>query len=86
MSELLPILSGIVMGMLIGFLRPSVRILTAAALTVALGAIATIASGEYTVSWAFLLVDVPLVGISAVAGLLACRIALRSARRPTGPR
>ena len=86
MPELLPIFSGIVMGMLVGFLRPSLRIPTAAALTVALGVIATIASGEYTVSWAFLLVDVPLVGISAVAGFLACRTAVRPARRPAGPR
>ena len=83
MSELLPIVSGVVMGILIGFLRPSLRIPTAAVLTVALGVIATIASGEYTISWAFLLVDVPLVGASAVAGFLAFRIA---ARGGSGPR
>ena len=40
-------------------------------LVVLLGACATIFSREFTVSWAFLLVDIPLVAISAAIAYLA---------------
>ena len=34
---------------------------------------ATVASGEYRVSWAYLLIDIPLVVLAAVVGFAAAR-------------
>ena len=69
MQELLPIVSGLFLGALIGLLRPSLRKPVGAALIVAFGVLATVVSGEYLISWSFLLIDIPLVAISAVSGL-----------------
>jgi hypothetical protein len=81
MGELVPILSGLAMGGLLGLLRPRLRLPLGAALAVVLGVLATVVTGEHAVSWAFVLVDVPIVALCAVAGLaLACR--LRAAGRP----
>jgi hypothetical protein len=44
------------------------------------GALATMVSGEYLISWSFLLIDIPLVAISAGAGLIVTH-RLRRARR-----
>jgi hypothetical protein len=53
-------------------------------LAIAFGVLATVASGEFLVSWAFLLIDVPLVAISTAIGFAATYfLRLRSARRPT---
>jgi len=41
------------------------RLPIGAVLVFALGAYATLASGEYHISWAFLLIDIPLVAASA---------------------
>ena len=38
-------------------------------LIIAFGVLATVVSGEYLVSWSFLLIDIPLVTVSAAAGL-----------------
>jgi hypothetical protein len=72
-SELLPILSGLLVGSFLGLIRPSTRVWVGALLAVALGALATAVSGEFEVSWAFLLIDIPLVALSAAAGVLALR-------------
>jgi hypothetical protein len=72
-NELLPIASGLVAGSLLGFLRPSLRVPVGTALAVALGVLATVVSGEFKTSWAFLLIDIPLVALAAVGGLLATR-------------
>jgi hypothetical protein len=69
-NELLPIASGLVAGSLLPLLRPSLRLPTGAALAVALGLLATVVSGEFKTSWGFLLVDIPLVALSAVAGFV----------------
>jgi hypothetical protein len=72
-SELLPILSGLCLGALLGALRPTLRIWTGVVLAVALGVLATVISGEFRITWAFLLIDIPLVAFSAALGLLAIR-------------
>ncbi|HSC90102.1 MAG TPA: hypothetical protein VLB86_00460 [Gaiellaceae bacterium] len=72
-NELLPIASGLVVGALLGLVRPSLRLPVGAALAVLLGTLATIASGEYRIGWEFLLIDIPLVGLCAVAGLVTAR-------------
>jgi hypothetical protein len=46
--------------------------------SILLGTAATIVSGEYKVSWGFLLIDIPLVALSSLAGLTTVRI-IRSA-------
>lgn len=68
-EELLPVASGLVLGSILGLLRPSMRVPVGLVLVVILGVAATVVSGEYLISWSFLLIDIPLVAISAVAGL-----------------
>lgn len=68
--ELLPVLAGLVLGSVMAAFRTRRWSLPVAVL---LGVLATIASGEHTVSWAFVLLDAGIVGASAVAGFLALR-------------
>lgn len=72
-NELLPIASGLVAGSLLALVRPSVQVPIGIALAVVLGVFATVVSGEFKVSWGFLLIDIPLVGIAAAAGLATVR-------------
>ena len=73
LHELLPIASGFVAGSLLGLIRPSLRLPVGTALAVVLGVLATVVSGEFRVSWAYLLIDIPLVALAAVAGLVTMR-------------
>jgi hypothetical protein len=50
-------------------------------LIIAFGVLATVVSGEYLISWSFLLIGIPLVAVSAAAGLFVAD-RLRWARRP----
>jgi hypothetical protein len=70
MDELFPIASGFLIGAILGWLRPSMRKWVGAPLAVVFGVLATVASGEFRVSWAYLLIDIPLVAFSATVGLL----------------
>jgi hypothetical protein len=70
MQELLPIVSGLFLGSLLGLLRPAMRVPVGVVLIVAFGVLATVASGEFLISWAFLLIDVPLVGVSTAISLI----------------
>ena len=81
MQELFPIVSGLFVGSLLGLLRPSVRVPVGAVLIVTFGVLATVVSGEFMISWAFLLIDVPLVAVSTGVGLVVVH-RLRWARRP----
>jgi hypothetical protein len=73
MTELFPIASGLVAGLLIGFLVPRLRVPLGVAAAFVLGVLATVVSGEYLVGWEFLLVDIPLVGVSSAVGCVAGR-------------
>jgi hypothetical protein len=66
-TELVPLCLGAFFGLLLGSLRlaPSGRIV--ALLAVLLGVCATAVTGELRVAWEYVLVDIPLVGLSAVA-------------------
>lgn len=81
MQELFPILFGLILGAALGFVRPSTRLPLGAGLAIALGVLATVITGEFKSSWGYLLIDVPLVALSAVAGLLAGRRAAPLAQR-----
>jgi len=77
--EVFPLVVGLLLGALLGLLRPSIRAPVGAVAAVALGVLATVISGEFRVSWEFVLFDIPLVGVSAVLGLAVARRA-RTAR------
>jgi hypothetical protein len=72
-EELVPLGFGLLLGAVLGVLRPSLRLPVGAVLAVALGACATIVTGEASISWSYLLVDIPVVSVAAVLGLLAGR-------------
>ena len=69
-GELLPILSGLLLGSVLRWIRPSLRVRAGLTLSLTLGAVATIATGEFRSSWGFLLVDIPLVAASAAVGFV----------------
>ncbi len=73
MEELFPIASGLLVGALLGAVRPKLRLLVGVALAVALGVLATVVSGEFRLSWAYLAIDIPLVAVSAAIGFLAAK-------------
>ena len=81
-EEILPVVSGLFLGALIGLLRPSLRVPVGAALIVAFGVLATVVSGEYLISWSFLLIDIPLVAVSAAASLYVTHRLRWAPRRP----
>jgi hypothetical protein len=83
MDELFPMVTGLVVGALLGFIRPSIRFWVGALLAIIFGVLATVISGEFQLSWGFLLIDIPLVAISAIAGMSAMRYLRVSRKRST---
>ena len=82
MTELFPIVAGLLCGLLLGSLTARRRVIVGLAFSVVAGVLATVVSGEWRISWAFLLIDIPLVAVSAVVGdLLSRGLVLRQARR-----
>jgi hypothetical protein len=81
MAEAIPILGGIVLGVMLHECRGRVPGWIAATLITVLAASATIASGEFRASWGYLLVDASLVIGGAAFFLMAAhpvRARLRS--------
>ncbi|ETK37794.1 hypothetical protein [Microbispora sp. ATCC PTA-5024] len=76
-SELFPIVSAILAGLLIELVRPSARLWAGGLLALVLGALATFVSGESEISWAFLLFDIPLVAVTSFATIWAVRLLRR---------
>lgn len=81
MNELFPIAAGLLCGLLLGAVTARRRMATGVGFAVVAGTLATVVSGEWRVSWAFLLVDIPLVAVSAALGALLSRAAVA---RPSG--
>jgi hypothetical protein len=73
MQELIPLLSGFIVGVALGSVRPAWRWWIGASLAVALGVLATVITGEFKTSWAYILVDIPLVAVASVLGLTLAR-------------
>ena len=73
MTELFPILAGLVVGAVLSLIRPRIRLTVGVAASILLGTLATVASGEYKIGWEFLLIDIPLVAVSSAVGLLVVR-------------
>jgi hypothetical protein len=75
MDELFPIVSGVVLGIVVAGVRPSLRPWVGIALSIALGLAATALSGELAIGWGYLLVDIPLVAVSAGVSFTLARMA-----------
>ena len=73
MQELFPITAGLLLGALLQLVRPSLRLPVGVAAAVAVGVAATVLSGEYTISWGFLAIDIPAAALAAVAGFLVTK-------------
>jgi len=73
MTELVPISYGLLVGLCLGLLAPRQRVPIGLVLAVLLGVTATVVTGEWEVSWAFILVDIPLVALSTSVAYLAAR-------------
>jgi hypothetical protein len=81
-AELFPITAGLLCGLVLGSLTARRRVLVGLAFSVVAGVLATVVSGEWRISWAFLLIDIPLVAVGTVIGdLLSRRVVLRWAAR-----
>jgi hypothetical protein len=81
-EELVPIGFGILLGSTLGFVRFSMRLPLGGVLAVVLGMGATAVTGEATISWAFVLIDIPMVALGSPRGGSArCRMELRRASR-----
>jgi hypothetical protein len=81
-AELFPITAGLLCGLVLGLLTARRRVLVGLAFSVVAGVLATVVSGEWRISWAFLLIDIPLVAVCAVIGdLLSRHVVLRRAER-----
>jgi hypothetical protein len=77
MNEIVPLCGGALLGLLVGSVRPSWRPGIVVSLSVLLGVCASAVTGELSVSWGYVLVDIPLVAFSAAA----CFVARSGSRR-----
>ena len=84
MQELVPLGLGFLLGTGLGLLRPSLRLPMGAGLAIVLGAFATAVTGEAEASWAFVLIDVPIVALAAALGLAAGRVLSPAQRQMPG--
>ncbi|MEU7855244.1 hypothetical protein [Nonomuraea sp. NPDC049141] len=73
MNELVPVAFGLASGLLLGVLTARRRTVVWIVTSVVLGATATFLTGEWRVSWAFLLIDIPIVAGTAVLAYVAAR-------------
>lgn len=72
-NEILPVVSGLIAGTLLGGVTARNRPLVWALASVVLGLLGTVASGEFKATWAYLLIDIPLVGAVSCAAFLVTR-------------
>jgi hypothetical protein len=82
MNEVFPLLGGLVIGLL--YRRGNLHPIAAVVAGLAVAVTATVISDEYLISWGFLLVDIPLVLVSAAIGYLAW-VLLEGRRRGQSP-
>jgi hypothetical protein len=68
--------SGVVLGIVVARVRPSLRPWVGIALSIALGLAATALSGELAIGWEYVLVDIPLVALSAGVSFTLARMAV----------
>jgi hypothetical protein len=73
MKEFLPISCGLLLGAILGYVRPAMRLAVGGLLAILLGTLATVITGEFMTSWSYLLIDIPLVAVAALLGLVAAQ-------------
>jgi len=73
MEEFLPVVAGLLCGLVLGTATARRRLAIGIAFSILAGVTATVVSGEWRISWAYLLIDIPLVAVSAVVGVVASR-------------
>ena len=76
MGEIFPITAGLICGLLLGSTTARRPLALGLTVSVVLGFLATVLSGEWRISWAFLLIDIPLVAGCAAVAYLATRAAV----------
>jgi hypothetical protein len=75
MQEFFPIVSGLILGAAaLQISSARLRLAVLLAMSVVLGMIATTVSGEHLISWAFILIDIPLVLGAAVVAMMAVTV------------
>ena len=79
--ELLPVAIGLGVGTVLAVLRPELSTAAAVLLAAPLGFLVTVVTGEFELGWEYLLVDIPLVALSATAGFWTVRMARGDAWR-----
>ncbi|TDD71178.1 hypothetical protein [Actinomadura rubrisoli] len=79
LNEVFPVVGGILLGLLIVGVRQSLRLWVAVPAAVVIGFLATVVSGEFRMGWEFLLIDIPLVAVAAVATVMVVRLVRRRA-------
>jgi hypothetical protein len=85
LGELLPLGCGLLLGVALGRVRPALRLPLGATLAVGLGFLATAVTGEAAISWAFVLIDIPIVAVGAlVVRVVERRIAPAMGKVPAG--
>jgi hypothetical protein len=84
MNELFPLACGILVGSVLGVMRPAGRLWLAVLLSILLGFAATVLSGEFRIGWEYLLIDIPLVAVSTAVAYLALGAIVRRTNRPSG--
>ncbi len=82
-QELFPFIGGLIVGSLLGVLKTSARPRIGVLLTICIGLLATLTSGEFRIHWAFALLDIGLVAAFVIAGLL-CTHLMQSALKNQG--
>lgn len=87
MSELMPIMSGFFIGSSLYFVPPraagaAYRLIVSLLLILSFGFLAAFTSGEFQISWMFLLIDIPMVAGSAVAGFTGAHYLRSFLRKP----
>jgi hypothetical protein len=84
MSELFPLACGILVGSVLGLVKPVGRLGLAILLSTLLGFAATVVSGEFRIGWEYLLIDIPLVAVAAAAAYLLMGAIARHTRNLSG--
>ena len=79
MHEIVPVALGACSGLVVGRLTARYGAWPWAVLAVGLGFAATVLTGEWRLSWAYVLVDIPIVAVSSAAVFTATRRRWRAA-------
>ncbi len=83
MDEVFPVLAGIAVGLVLGFIPSRLRMLALGVFSVAFGSLASWISGELAISWVYVVMDVPQVLLaSLLTAVLVARWQHHSWRLP----